>query len=86
MKMGHVLVGIRTIVDQQVDAVDAIARLAQRPGHALRQSQQALTNRCGQVTQERRMQAADDQHMGRTHGKDIQQNDEIIVLVETMSG
>lgn len=35
MEMGHVLIGIRTVIDQQIDAVLTEAGLAQRGGDTL---------------------------------------------------
>src|SRR3990167_7453004 len=84
MQVGYMLIGGRTVIDQEIDALLAITGRAQGGGHALRQRQQLLTGSSGEVFEKGRVFAADDQDMGRAQGKDIQQDEEMLVLVDTL--
>ncbi|MCY1187130.1 hypothetical protein D9M73_280740 [compost metagenome] len=76
------LVGVRSVVDQQVDALAAIAGPAQRLADLLGPGQQAFAGGGGEIGKAGCVLAGDDQHMGRTQRVDIQQHQEVLVFMQ----
>ena len=86
MQVRHVLVGRHAIVEQQVDAFHAETGPAQCATDTLGERQEGVAGGGGKIAQVRGVLAGYDQHVRRSQRKDVQQDDEMLVLEESCAG